>query len=203
VKTHRRRCAWAQSDPLLQAYHDREWGRPVHDDCRLFEFLVLEGAQAGLSWITILRKRENYRRAFANFDPKKVSQFKAAQIRALMRDDGIVRNRAKIQAAINNARELLKVASEFGSFDRYVWQFVGGKPQLNAFARLADLPAATTQSEALSRDLRTRGFRFVGPTICYSFMQACGLVNDHVAGCFLYGRVLKATRFSVRCMRGS
>jgi DNA-3-methyladenine glycosylase I len=194
VKTNHRRCAWAQSDPLLQAYHDREWGRPVHDDRRLFEFLVLEGAQAGLSWITILRKRENYRRAFAKFDPKKVSRFRADRVRELMRDDGIVRNRAKIQAAITNASELLRIAGEFGSFDRYVWQFVGGKPRLNAFQRLADLPAATTQSEALSRDLRKRGFSFVGPSICYSFMQACGLVNDHVAGCFLYGKVLKAPR---------
>jgi DNA-3-methyladenine glycosylase I len=194
VKTTRRRCAWAQSDPLLQAYHDREWGRPTHDDRRLFEFLVLEGAQAGLSWITILRKRENYRRAFANFDPKKVSRFGASHVRTLLRNDGIVRNRAKIQAAISNANELLRIASEFGSFDRYVWQFVGGKPQLNKFQKLSDLPAATAQSEALSSDLRKRGFSFVGPGICYSFMQACGLVNDHVAGCFLYGRVLKAPR---------
>jgi DNA-3-methyladenine glycosylase I len=189
----RGRCPWAQSDPLYVGYHDREWGRPVHDDHRLFEFLILEGAQAGLSWITILRKRDRYRRAFANFDPKKVARYGSARISALMLDSGIIRNRAKIRSAVDNARALLRTASEFGSFDRYVWRFVNGKPRVNKFQRGA-VPAVTAQSEALSRDLRRRGFSFVGPGICYSFMQACGLVNDHVRGCFLYGRVLRPAR---------
>lgn len=182
----KQRCGWGESDPAYMAYHDREWGRPVHDDRRLFEFLLLEGAQAGLSWLTILRKRENYRKAFANFDPAKVARFRSPQVAALMRNPGIVRNRLKIRSAVNNAAAFLRVAQEFGSFDRYVWGFVGGKPRINAFRRLRDIPAQSRESEALSRDLRQRGFSFVGPGICYSFMQACGLVNDHISTCFLY-----------------
>jgi DNA-3-methyladenine glycosylase I len=187
----RTRCPWADSDPLYREYHDREWGRPVHDDRRLFEFLLLEGAQAGLSWITILRKRENYRRAFARFNPAEVARFGRSQVAELMRDPGIVRNRLKIEAAVANARAFEQVVEEFGGFNRYVWRFVDGKPKINRAARLSQVPYSTADSEALSRDLRKRGFRFVGPGICYSFMQACGLVNDHVAGCFLHGRVLR------------
>lgn len=182
------RCGWGTADPLYIAYHDREWGRPVHDDKRLFEFLVLEGAQAGLSWSTILHKRENYRKAFAGFDPAKVARFGSAKIAALMRDSGIVRNRLKIRSAINNAKAFLRVASEFGSFNRYVWQFVGGKPIVHHYRALRDIPTFTKEAASLSKDLRKRGFSFVGPGIVYSFMQACGLVNDHITGCFLSRR---------------
>jgi DNA-3-methyladenine glycosylase I len=178
------RCWWAGSDPLYVRYHDEEWGRPVHDDGRLFEFLILEGAQAGLSWITILRKRENYRRAFAGFDPRKVARFDARRKAALMRDAGIVRNRLKIDSAIGNARAFLLVQREFGSFDEYVWRFVGGRPLKNRRSGRAAVPARTPESDRLSLDLKKRGFKFVGTTICYAFMQACGLVDDHVAGCF-------------------
>jgi DNA-3-methyladenine glycosylase I len=165
-------------------YHDEEWGRPVHDDRVLFEFLVLEGAQAGLSWSTILHKREGYRRAFAGFDPRKVARFDKARVRKLLGNDGIVRNRLKIESTISNAQALLRVQEAFGSFDRYVWGFVGGKPMRNARRSMRDIPATTPESDALSKDLKKRGFRFVGSTICYSFMQACGLVDDHVTGCF-------------------
>jgi DNA-3-methyladenine glycosylase I len=188
-KNAKRRCAWASADPLFITYHDREWGRPVHDDRTLFEFLILEGAQAGLSWSTILRKREHYRKAFAGFDPVKVARFGAAKVRQLMQDAGIVRNRAKIQSAVTNARAFLRIAREFGSFDRYVWRFVGGKPIKHRFRVPRDVPASTPESEALSRDLRQRGFRFVGPGICYAFMQACGLVDDHAVGCFRYKHI--------------
>ncbi|TMA27301.1 MAG: DNA-3-methyladenine glycosylase I [Deltaproteobacteria bacterium] len=183
-----RRCPWAGSDPAMVAYHDREWGRPVHDDRILFEFLTLEGAQAGLSWSTILRKREGYRRAFASFDPAKVARFDKARIRRLLEDDGIVRNRLKIESTISNARALLRTQKEFGSFDRYIWQFVGGKPLRRSRRTLRDIPATAPESDAMSEDLKKRGFRFVGSTICYAFMQACGLVNDHVAGCSAGGR---------------
>jgi len=172
----------------MVAYHDREWGRPVHDDRILFEFLTLEGAQAGLSWSTILRKREGYRRAFASFDPAKVARFDKARIRRLLEDDGIVRNRLKIESTISNARALLRTQKEFGSFDRYIWQFVGGKPLRRSRRTLRDIPATAPESDAMSEDLKKRGFRFVGSTICYAFMQACGLVNDHVAGCSAGGR---------------
>lgn len=168
----------------MTAYHDREWGVPQHDDRVLFEFLILEGAQAGLSWDTILRKREHYRRAFHNFDPRKVAQYKPAQVRRLLQDAGIVRNRAKIDAAIGNARAFLAIQKEFGSFDRYIWGFVGGTQVLNRPRRLSELPAQTSVSVTMSQDLRRRGFRFVGPTICYAFMQAVGLVNDHTVDCF-------------------
>jgi DNA-3-methyladenine glycosylase I len=176
------RCAWPSS-PLDIEYHDTEWGVPVHEDRVLFEFLVLEGAQAGLSWSTILKKRENYRRAFAGFDPRKVGRFSKAKINELMRDEGIVRNRLKIDSTVSNAKAFLAVQKEFGSFDRYVWGFVGGKPIVNR-RRGRDIPARTPESDALSRDLKRRGFRFVGSTIMYAFMQATGMVNDHLVRCY-------------------
>ena len=177
------RCAWATT-PLGIAYHDAEWGVPVHDDAKLFEFLILEGAQAGLSWETILRKRDAYRRAFAGFDPAKVARFSAVARRKLVRDDGIVRNRLKIESAVTNAKAFLAVQQEFGSFDAYVWRFVGGKQIVNRRRRMGDVPAKTPQSDALSKDLLKRGFKFVGSTICYAFMQAVGLVDDHLDDCF-------------------
>jgi DNA-3-methyladenine glycosylase I len=180
----RTRCAWAGDDPLSQAYHDREWGVPVHDERRLFEFLILEGAQAGLAWITILRKREHYRRAFAGFDPERVAAFGPADVRRLLADPGIVRNRLKVAAAIGNARAFLALGSEPGGADRFLWQFVGGRPRRNRWARPGQVPARTPQSDAMSRELKRRGFGFVGSTICYAFMQAVGMVDDHVAGCF-------------------
>ena len=179
-----KRCPWAGDDPLMIAYHDDEWGRPVHDDRVLFEFLVLEGAQAGLSWSTILKKREHYRRAFARFDVKKVAKFDAADVRRLMADAGIVRNRLKIASTIENARHVLEVAQEFGSFDAYLWRFVGGAPLRARRKTMKDVPATSPESDALSKDLKKRGFRFVGSTIMYAFMQAVGMVGDHVDGCF-------------------
>jgi len=179
-----KRCSWPSTE-LDIAYHDREWGVPVHDDRVLFEFLILEGAQAGLSWSTILKKRENYRRAFARFDPKKVARFDAARKRLLMKDEGIVRNRLKIASTVSNAHAFLAVQKEFGSFDRYLWQFVGGKPIRNS-RKGRDIPARTAESDAMSKDLQKRGFRFVGSTICYAFMQAVGMVNDHLTSCYRY-----------------
>lgn len=184
-----RRCAWAGKDPLYSRYHDDEWGVPLHNDRRLFEFLVLEGAQAGLSWITILRKRRAYRAAFARFDPRAVAAFGAGDVRRLLADEGIVRNRLKIAAAIANARAFLAVQDEHGSFDRYIWSFADGRPIVNRWKRMADVPAETDASRAMSKDLRRRGFKFVGPTICYAFMQAVGMVNDHVTTCFRYKRI--------------
>jgi DNA-3-methyladenine glycosylase I len=183
----RTRCAWVpEGDPLYVAYHDEEWGVPSHDDRHLFELLVLEGAQAGLSWATILRKRESYRRAFAAFDVEAVARFDERDVARLLADAGIVRNRGKVESAIGNARAALAVRTEFGSLDAYVWSFVGGEPLRNGRRALEDVPAETAESRALSSDLKRRGFRFVGPTICYAFMQAAGLVNDHVVGCFRY-----------------
>lgn len=179
------RCDWARND-LAIAYHDKEWGRPVHEDQVFFEFLVLEGAQAGLSWDTILNKRENYRRAFDNFDPKRVARYDAKKIAALLADEGIVRNRLKIESAIANARAFLAIQKEFGSFDRYVYPFVGGKPKINYWTQMKQVPAFTADSDALSKDLKKRGFRFVGTTIMYAFLQATGLVNDHLTTCFRY-----------------
>lgn len=179
-----RRCAWAGEDPLYIAYHDEEWGVPVHDDRVLFEFLLLEGAQAGLSWITILRKRQNYRRAFADFDAARVARFTAKRIEKLLSDEGLVRNRLKIEGAVRNARAFLAVQQEFGSFDAYVWRFVDGRPLQNRRRQQPDVPAKTPEAEALSKDLRRRDFTFVGPTICYAFMQAVGMVNDHLTSCF-------------------
>ena len=185
------RCAWAENakDELMTRYHDEEWGVPVHDDRRLFEFLILEGAQAGLSWRTILQRRDGYRRAFAGFDPDAVAWFDEARVEELLADPGIIRNRLKIEASIANAQAFLQVQGEFGSFDAYIWQFVGGQPQQNAWATSAEVPAQTPESLAMSRDLQRRGFKFVGPTICYALMQATGMVNDHTTACFRHRRL--------------
>lgn len=180
------RCEWASSDPMVIEYHDREWGVPIHDDRLLFEFLILEGAQAGLSWTTILRKRENYRRAFDGFDPAAIAGYDDGKVTELLANPGIVRNRRKIQASIENARAFLVVQKEFGSFDSYIWRFVGDRPIRNKWKSLADLPAETPKSRLISSDLKKRGFKFVGPTICYAFMQAVGMVNDHTVDCFRY-----------------
>ncbi len=188
----RRRCWWASNERAIR-YHDREWGVPVHNDRRLFELLILEGAQAGLSWDTILRKRANYRQAFDRFDPAVVARYGARKIAELLRDDGIIRNRLKIESAVGNARAMLAVQNEFGSFDAYVWQFVGGSPRINAW-RSRRVPARTGQSDAMSKDLARRGFKFVGSTICYAFMQAVGMVNDHTVDCFRYAALARATR---------
>ena len=180
------RCAWAGDDPLYQHYHDEEWGVPTHDDRLLFEMLNLEGAQAGLSWITILRKRQNYRAAFDNFDAETIVRYNDAKIAALLENPGIVRNRLKVNGVVKNARAFLTVQDEFGSFDAYIWRFVDGAPIVNAWTSLSQLPALTDEATAMSKDLKKRGFTFVGPTICYAFMQACGLVNDHTTDCFRY-----------------
>lgn len=180
------RCAWAGSDPLYIDYHDQEWGRPVHDDRRLFEFLLLEGAQAGLSWITVLRRRDAYRQAFANFDPVTVAAYEPTKVEELLKNPGIIRNRLKIWAAIANARAFLKVQEEFGSFDRFIWRFVAGQPLRNAWQSLTEIPARTPVSDAMSKELQRRGFSFVGSTICYAFMQAVGMVNDHTTDCCCY-----------------
>ena len=187
----RKRCAWAGADPLYVAYHDEEWGVPLHDDRALFEFLVLEGAQAGLSWITILRKRDAYRRAFDRFDPKKVARYNERKIAALLADAGIVRNRAKVASAIKNAKAFLEVQAEFGSFDAYQWRFVDGRPLQNRRRAIGEVPARTEQSDAISKDLKSRGFSFVGSTIIYAHMQACGMVNDHLVDCFRYREVAR------------
>jgi len=180
------RCAWVTDDPLYIHYHDTEWGIPIYDDRFLFEFLILEGAQAGLSWITILRKRENYRKAFNNFDAKKIVKYDSEKVKALLQNEGIVRNRLKIAATIQNAKCFLEVQKEFGSFDKYIWQFVHGRPIIHRFRKLSELPAKTKESDAMSADLKKRGFKFVGSTICYAFMQAAGMVNDHLMHCFRY-----------------
>ena len=185
-----KRCAWARSPAMIE-YHDREWGVPVHDDRVLFEFITLEGAQAGLSWETILNKRDAYRRAFADFDPARVARFSAARRAKLMRDPGIVRNRLKIESTVTNAAAFLKVQREFGSFDRFLWEFVGGAPPTTGSAR-RQVPASTPLSDALSKELKRRGFRFVGTTICYAFMQAVGVVNDHSTGCFRHDAVSRS-----------
>ncbi len=179
------RCDWARNG-LAIAYHDEEWGVPVHDDQRFFEFLILEGAQAGLSWETILRKREAYRKAYDGFDPAKVARYSEARMAKLLANDGIVRNRLKVSSSVTNAKAFLAVQKEFGSFDTYIWQFVGGRPKQNRFQALKEVPARTAESDAMSKDLQKRGFRFVGSTICYAFMQATGLVNDHLVSCFRY-----------------
>jgi DNA-3-methyladenine glycosylase I len=187
----KQRCAWANQGPLEISYHDEEWGVPVHDEQRLFEFLVLEGAQAGLSWSTILRKRERYRQAFAGFDAVQVARFDPATIEQLLHDPGIVRNRRKIEAAVANAQAFLRVQDAYGSFDRYIWQFVDGTPMINRWRTLAELPAQTPHSERMSKDLKKREFNFVGPTICYAFMQAVGMVNDHSVACFRHKEILR------------
>ena len=185
----KKRCEWAGSDPLYIDYHDTEWGVPLHDDRKIFEMLVLEGAQAGLNWLTVLRKRENYRKAFDNFDPWKVAKYEREKFQELLATEGIIRNKLKISSAIQNARAFLKVQKEFGSFDSYIWQFVGGKPIRNSWKSLSELPAQTMESEAMSKDLKRRGFSFVGPSICYAHMQATGMVNDHLVACFRYKEV--------------
>jgi len=186
TQNEKTRCGWASSDPLYTVYHDREWGVPVHDDRKLFEMLILEGAQAGLSWITILKKRENYRKSFDNFDVKKVAKYDKKKIARLLKNDGIIRNRLKIAATVQNAKAFLALQKEFGSFDRYIWQFVGGKQKANRWKSLKEIAPTTAESDAMSKDLKKRGFKFVGSTICYAFMQACGMVNDHVTSCFRY-----------------
>ena len=192
IASEPKRCGWSTSDPLYINYHDEEWGVPVHDDRKLFEMLCLEGAQAGLSWITILRKRENYRKAFDRFDAKKIARYDAKKIEKLLQDEGIVRNRLKIESVIKNANAFLEVQKEFGSFDSYIWQFVGGKPIRNARITLKGIPPKTPESEQMSKDLLKRGFKFVGATICYAFMQACGLVNDHIVECYRYKETQKS-----------
>ena len=190
----KKRCAWSGTDPLYVAYHDEEWGVPVHEDRVLFEFLILEGAQAGLSWLTILRKRDAYRRAFDEFDPRKVARYDARKAAALLADAGIVRNRAKIASAIENAKAFLEVQSEFGSFDAYQWRFVGGRPIQNRRRGVRDIPARTAESDAMSKDMKRRGFSFVGSTILYAHMQAVGMVNDHVVDCFRHRAVARLAR---------
>lgn len=180
------RCAWAGNDPLYRQYHDEEWGVPVHNDRRLFEMLNLEGAQAGLSWITILRKRENYRTAFDNFDAAQIARYDEAKIAALLANPGIVRNRLKVAGVVKNARAFLVIQQEFGSFDAYIWRFVGGQPFVNHWRSLREIPTQTPEAEQMSKDLKKRGFTFVGPTICYAFMQAVGMVNDHTVDCFCH-----------------
>ena len=187
------RCSWARN-PLSIVYHDTEWGVPAHDDRKLFEFLILEGAQAGLSWDTILNKRENYRAAFSGFDPQRIARYDARKLEALLGNAGIIRNRLKIASAVKNAKAFLNVQKEFGSFDAYIWVFVDGKPIVNQWRSLKPLPARTEQSDAMSKDLKKRGFNFVGSTICYAFMQAMGLVNDHVKNCFRYSEVQRSSK---------
>ena len=185
----KKRCDWATEDELYIEYHDREWGVPVHDDQRLLEFFILEGTQAGLSWITILKKRENYRLALDGFDAGRIARYKASKIKSLLKDPGIVRNRLKLEATVANAKAFLKVQSEFSSFDNYIWQFVGGKPIRNSWKSVAEIPDKSDESESMSKDLKKRGFKFVGPTICYAFMQATGMVNDHTIDCFRYREI--------------
>jgi DNA-3-methyladenine glycosylase I len=187
-----KRCSWCGKDALYVAYHDQEWGVPLHDEQKLFEFLILEGAQAGLSWLTILKKRDAYRKAYYQFDIEKVARFNSRSIERLMNNPGIVRNRLKIEASINNARAFIEVQNEFGSFDKFIWQYVDHQPIQNQWKRLRDIPALTRESEQMSKDLQQRGFRFVGPTICYAFMQAVGMVNDHVTGCFRHKQVARS-----------
>jgi DNA-3-methyladenine glycosylase I len=192
MKSHSKiRCGWAGTDPLMSAYHDTEWGRPTHDDRRHFEFLILEAAQAGLSWSTVLKKREGYRKAFCDFDPEKVAHFTPAKIEKLMLDSSIIRNRLKIEATVNNAKQFLLVQREFGSFDSYCWGFVGGSPIINKRKSMKDLPATTAESDAFSKDLKKRGFKFVGSTVIYAHMQAVGMVNDHTIDCFCYRSLAK------------
>ena len=193
-----KRCAWPGDKPHMIEYHDKEWGVPIHNDRRLFEFLLLEGAQAGLAWETILRKRENYRRAFSGFDARKIARYTSKDVRRLLADPGVVRNRLKVKAAIINARKFLEVQRQFGTFNAYVWQFVGGRPIQHRLRTLRDVPATTAESDAMSKDLRKRGFKFVGSTICYAFMQATGMVNDHAVDCFRHAPLCKAAEQSAK-----
>ena len=186
-----KRCTWCGDDPLYRTYHDTEWGVPVHDDRKLFEFLILEGAQAGLSWITILRKRESYRAAFDGFDATRIARYDAGKMETLLQNPGIVRNRLKVAAAVTNAQQFLEVQAEFGSFDKFIWQFVDGKPKHNARHGIGEIPVSTPESDAMSKELKRRGFKFVGSTICYAHMQATGMVNDHTTDCYRYKELLK------------
>jgi DNA-3-methyladenine glycosylase I len=190
TKAPKKRCEWAKTEVLAQ-YHDEEWGVPLHDDRKHFEFIVLDGAQAGLSWETVLKKRENYREAFDGFDPEKVAKYGKRKIEQLLQNPGIIRNRLKVESAVKNAKAFLKIQEEFGTFDAYIWRFVGGKTIRDRFRSLQDLPAKTAESDAMSKDLKTRGFNFVGSTICYAYMQAAGMVNDHVTSCFRHHQVMK------------
>ncbi len=185
----RSRCKWAGTDPIYIAYHDTEWGVPLHEDRKLFEFLVLDGAQAGLSWLTILKKRQNYRQAFDHFNPQKIARYDSRRINQLLSNPGIIRNKLKIEATVQNARAFLSIQDEFGSFDAYIWRFVGGRTRKNSWKTLSEVPAYSDESRAMSNDLKKRGFKFVGPTICYAFMQAAGMVNDHTLDCFRYNEV--------------
>jgi DNA-3-methyladenine glycosylase I len=194
----KKRCRWATNDEFLKKYHDEEWGVPLHDDGKLFEFLILEGAQAGLSWLTVLKKRENYRRAFDVFDAEKIALYDEKRVGQLMQDEGIIRNRLKIEAAIQNARAFLKVRQECGSFDAYIWRFTGGKPKQNSWRTPEEIPGKTAESDAMSKDLARRGFKFVGSTICYAFMQAVGMINDHTTDCFRYNEVSECKAGPVR-----
>jgi DNA-3-methyladenine glycosylase I len=187
----KKRCGWPGDNELMRIYHDTEWGVPLHDNRKLFEFLVLDAAQAGLSWLTVLKKRENYRKAFDGFDAVKIARYSEKKIERLLQDPGIIRNRLKVNSAVQNAKAFLKVQKEFGSFDSYIWQFVNHKPIQNRFKELSDLPANTTESDAMSKDMKKRGFNFVGSTICYAFMQAVGMVNDHCVKCFRYQPIVR------------
>ena len=193
AKRPRVRCPWGDSHPLYVIYHDEEWGVPLHDDRRLFEMLTLEGVQAGLNWLTVLKKREYYRRAFSDFDPHKIARYDSRRVQRLLANEKIIRNRLKIEGAVTNARAFLATQHEFDTFDQYIWEFVGGKPRQNAWSTLGEVPARTPESHAMSKDLKRRGFTFVGPTICYAFMQATGMVNDHLVDCFRY-RVVRKLR---------
>jgi len=190
----KQRCSWATSDPVYQAYHDEEWGVPIHQDRKLFEFLILEGAQAGLSWITVLKKRPHYQKAFDRFNPQKIARYNKKKIKSLLANEGIIRNRLKIESTITNARCYLEIKEELGSFDEYLWQFVSGKPKINHWKSLKKIPASTPESDTMSEALKGRGFRFVGATICYAFMQAVGMVNDHLISCFRYEELSKQKR---------
>jgi len=191
MKENKNSCAWPGSSDLMIKYHDEEWGVPVHDDRKLFEFIVLDGFQAGLSWSTILNKRENFRKAFDNFEPEVIAEYGEGKIVTLLQYAGIIRNKLKVRATITNASAFLEVQKEFGTFDRYIWQFTGGKPLVNKWKNMSDIPASTKESDAMSKDLKKRGFKFVGTTICYAFMQAAGMVNDHVVDCFRYEELSK------------
>ncbi len=195
-----KRCDWVTDDPLYIQYHDTEWGVPLHDDTKLFELLILEGAQAGLSWLTILKRRETYRIAYDGFDPVKIAQWNSQKIDQLLKDPGIIRNKLKIESAIINARAYLKVTDEFKSFDEFIWSFVGGRPIQNSWQKRGQIPAATPESERMSKELKRRGFKFVGSTICYAFMQAAGMVNDHVTDCFRYALVKRAEQEPRLCL---
>lgn len=184
-----RRCEWSSLDPIYIKYHDKEWGVPLHNDRKIFEFMVLDSVQAGLSWLTVLKKRENYRRAFDGFEPERIAKYNSRKIESLMLDSGIIRNRLKIVAAVKNAQAFIRTREEFGSFDSYIWSFVGGRPIINRYASLSKIPASSRESDAMSTDLKARGFSFVGSTICYAFMQAAGMVNDHATYCFRYGQI--------------